>query len=1024
MSARTASRGSSIVGLIVASGLALSAQGARAADALCTANVGAPPRSCPNDPATGAAPTPSILRDAYGVPHIRGKTLYEAAWAIGWVSAQDRLVQLELTRRSATGNVAELFGTDQLEGDIETRRQFYSDAERQYFFTTLSCRLQTVFRGYADGINAYVEKIFSDPDLAEVPHEFFFFPTAIRALGNGSIPSGVDYQIVKHGSSEVYRPGPWKVTDSIAVTELLAGRFGNGGGRQIRQAALLQYLTAARHAAGASDPDAEARAIFDDVRWTDDPAAPTTIPATGANNSPLAPRRRPLVPAAGGTKPISRVAAATPRGKKPQTAVAAATAKTSPSSSATRAPSPAQRSLVAGLSPATLRRGISAAERMERVAEARNRDFGVFTHSGSKMWMIAPRRTDSGRAILYGGPQEGFDNPNIDVEFYVQAPGLQVGGMGIPGVPGVLIGETARFAWTTTSGEIDNSVLYVETLQAPVAPDPQTADAQYQISFQGRSVAMDRRTELFHFAGEDSTAAPAYRPDGKAAKNDPPLLYNVFRVNDCDPLHFHGYVMEFDLTASPARAFTYKSAFWKNETATAEGFLGLDFATDLSSFQDSVAKIVSLHNFGFVDQNGNIAYWSAGARPNFPPDYDDRLPADGTGSAEWAPFSDGRLYVPFSDDLVSINPTQGFLVNWNTKPAERSYIREGNSHDEHWGRIYRSERISFLIASSTHLSFDDAARIEFDAGTADNSEDTVRPAAPFLIPYLRKAYDALRARGSDLVDPATHPTLEPTLEVLEAWNASLADVRRIYPPGEGFHYGRSYSPSIGQSGLSIFYQWWYAVKSNLFAGGARAGEPFLGAVNFSDASLGAGDFLGETTYNMALHILDGAAASVPQRFGGDYFAGHRDEILVESLNDAISFLSGTDPLQRLSYGLCNGGDVQTPGFGTPDPAAWPWQSPPNLDFDCLDSFADPLLASGTIPTSFGRAVEQNRSTYMQVVEARNPIRGVNVLAPGQSGFIRHRSDGRGEASAHVGDQADLFRTFTYKPMRLFFPSPD
>src|SRR5439155_8478582 len=87
---------------------------------------------------------------------------------------------------------------------------------------------------------------------------------------------------------------------------------------------------------------------------------------------------------------------------------------------------------------------------------------------GSNAWLVAPARSESGHALLWGGPQEGLDNPNIDWEMYIRSAPMKAGGMMIAGVPGVLIGQTNRFAWTTTSGEIDNSTLYVETLGAGV----------------------------------------------------------------------------------------------------------------------------------------------------------------------------------------------------------------------------------------------------------------------------------------------------------------------------------------------------------------------------------------------------------------------------------------------------------------------------------------------------------------------------------------------------------------------------
>jgi hypothetical protein len=297
----------------------------------------------------------------------------------------------------------------------------------------------------------------------------------------------------------------------------------------------------------------------------------------------------------------------------------------------------------------------------------------------------------------------------------------------------------------------------------------------------------------------------------------------------------------------------------------------------------------------------------------------------------------------------------------------------------------------------------------------DGSTDTVRAAAPYLIPAIQSAYVNLQAASDPLVDPLAHPSLDETVTVLGEWLAYLNDLSQIYPDG---HYAAGYNPSRGQPGMSIFFQWWYALKKNLWGGGMNPGEPFVGTVDFSRTAIDGNDYLDETTYNMFLHVLEGPSAGVPQRFTGDYFGGHRDEIIVESLNDAIALLSGTAALPEMGFGKCDGSSDAVHGFGTADPTAWKWQPPVDLDYDCLDSFANNLLAAGTKPTSFGKAPSENRSTYMQALELAKPIRGVNVIAPGQSGFIKHLAFLSGEADPHMGDQAELFRTFTYKPMLL------
>src|SRR5512133_3422999 len=51
-----------------------------------------------------------VKRDAHGVPTIQGATRADVAWATGFVHAQDRFFQMDLSRRRAAGELAELFG--------------------------------------------------------------------------------------------------------------------------------------------------------------------------------------------------------------------------------------------------------------------------------------------------------------------------------------------------------------------------------------------------------------------------------------------------------------------------------------------------------------------------------------------------------------------------------------------------------------------------------------------------------------------------------------------------------------------------------------------------------------------------------------------------------------------------------------------------------------------------------------------------------------------------------------------------
>src|SRR5688572_33155224 len=58
-----------------------------------------------------------IVRDAFGVPHIFAQDANDAAFALGFVHAQDRLWQMEINRRIGSGRLAEVLGPAALDTD-------------------------------------------------------------------------------------------------------------------------------------------------------------------------------------------------------------------------------------------------------------------------------------------------------------------------------------------------------------------------------------------------------------------------------------------------------------------------------------------------------------------------------------------------------------------------------------------------------------------------------------------------------------------------------------------------------------------------------------------------------------------------------------------------------------------------------------------------------------------------------------------------------------------------------------------
>jgi penicillin amidase len=111
-----------------------------------------------------------ILVDRWGISHIYADTEHDLFFAQGWNAARDRLFQLELWRRQATGTVAEILGERELQRDIGTRLfKFRRDLEQE--LNHYHDRGSQIINAYVDGINAYVAQTERDPSLLTIEFE-------------------------------------------------------------------------------------------------------------------------------------------------------------------------------------------------------------------------------------------------------------------------------------------------------------------------------------------------------------------------------------------------------------------------------------------------------------------------------------------------------------------------------------------------------------------------------------------------------------------------------------------------------------------------------------------------------------------------------------------------------------------------------------------------------------------------------------------------------------------------------------
>ena len=104
---------------------------------------------------TGLEGPVEVYRDRYGIPHARAGSVHDAFFAQGFVTAQDRLWQMEYDRRRATGRWAEYAGEGAVEQDVAMRRfQLGASAQRDY--AELNAETQAMLDAYAAGVNAFL----------------------------------------------------------------------------------------------------------------------------------------------------------------------------------------------------------------------------------------------------------------------------------------------------------------------------------------------------------------------------------------------------------------------------------------------------------------------------------------------------------------------------------------------------------------------------------------------------------------------------------------------------------------------------------------------------------------------------------------------------------------------------------------------------------------------------------------------------------------------------------------------------
>jgi penicillin amidase len=321
-------------------------------------------------------------------------------------------------------------------------------------------------------------------------------------------------------------------------------------------------------------------------------------------------------------------------------------------------------------------------------------DIGAFVKMGSYSWVVAGEHTVSGNPIIYSGPQMGFSVPSIVLEGSIRAAGLEVSGMTVPGVPGIIIGRTPHHAWSMQVGHAHTVDFYTE--------DP--ADV------------ILNRMETIKVAGESDVIIPVYRSNHGPVVNPLPYDPGTYNPGIDGPI------------------FSWKYAHWGYEFKTAEAFIALARATSMVEFGQGIEKFAVSQHFCYADRDGNIAYWMSGRNPVRPAG-EWRMPQGAIGAAlEW----DATVLSQRSTDR---NTLRGFYGGWNNK-SNQDYDNCYNSTADIYGPFQRAHVIYEYLENKTtiqdKMSFEELRDLALNIATTDSSNEGGNPWA-FVKDYFGAA---------------------------------------------------------------------------------------------------------------------------------------------------------------------------------------------------------------------------------------------------------------------------------------------
>jgi len=261
----------------------------------------------------------------------------------------------------------------------------------------------------------------------------------------------------------------------------------------------------------------------------------------------------------------------------------------------------------------------------------------------SNILIATGKASQTGSPLFVGGPQIGFNYPGLTLEMQLTGPDINVRGATSAPFPGyMLIGRGQDYAWTLTSADGDIIDTYAETL---------CGDSKFRYRYNGKCRAMENVD-----AGTISKGTKSVHVTFRRTVHGP--VYGYAKVRGTN-----------ELVALSTRRSSYG-----RETVDQLFFQQMTFGRvhSANDFIRAAYKTPQTFNSFYASTN-ETAFVTSGLLPLRPKGVNPDLPVEGDGRFEWKGYLANRAHPQV------INPSSGYIVNWNNKPA-----KDFPSSDSRW----------------------------------------------------------------------------------------------------------------------------------------------------------------------------------------------------------------------------------------------------------------------------------------------------------------------------------------------------